>query len=303
TEVVVLEVGLGGRLDATNVVDPAVAVVTGVALDHEAILGTDILGIAREKAAIFKPGRAAVVGSSGEAVAIPFLAEQAQLRLACPVFRVGIDTPAEPPPEWPVALRGGHQRRNAACALAALDALEQATAGRLSVGSDLRRQALASVSWPGRLEKIPGTPPVWLDAGHNPDGARALAAELVKTAAPGRPLVVVVGVSADKDCGEVLGPVARLAHVLVASQAPSPRALAAGELARIASILPDPAQPRRIIVEPDPLEAVRLAQEEAGPEGTVVVYGSIYLVGAARALLLGEPLDAVALHDPAGPIG
>src|SRR5262249_20447616 len=108
----VIEVGIGGRLDATNVVDAEVAVVTGVALDHEDILGREVAEIAAEKAGIFKPGRWAVIGDGGLDEAVPLLVAAAEARGARPV-RAGRDVP------WPVRLPGTHQRANAACALRA----------------------------------------------------------------------------------------------------------------------------------------------------------------------------------------
>src|SRR5688572_15506901 len=158
-DAVVLEVGLGGRLDATNVVDADVAVVVGVALDHREILGEDVAAIAREKAGIFKPGRVAIIGAGGEPEAIPVLVEEARARGARPMS-------AGPVPEgWRVALDGEHQRANAACALAAAE--------ELGVSEEARRAGLASARWPGRLERVGDR--VLLDAAHNPQAARALA--------------------------------------------------------------------------------------------------------------------------------
>jgi len=265
----VLEVGLGGRLDATNVVDADVAVVTGVALDHEEVLGHDLLQIAREKAGIFKAGRVAVVGAGGEPEAVPVLVEMAEA-VGARVVRAGTDVP------WPVALPGAHQMRNAACALAATSALGIAAAAQ--------RAGLAAVRWPGRLEEVDG---VLLDAAHNPQGARALAAALGAA-----PFTVVAGISADKDIAGVVLPVASRAARIFATEAPSARALPAGELGAVASRV----APGRVVVEPSWRAA--LAQARA-VGGRVVVYGSLFLVGAVRAELLGEWVDPLPLADPA----
>jgi dihydrofolate synthase/folylpolyglutamate synthase len=258
----VLEVGLGGRLDATNVVDAEVAVVTGVALDHEEVLGSDVATIAREKAGIWKPGRIAVIGAGAD----PVLEEVARA-VGARVVLAAADVP------WPVALPGSHQRRNAACAVAAATALGLPEAAQ--------RAGLEAVTWPGRLETIGD---VLLDAAHNPDGARALAAFLA-----GRRFTAVVGISADKDAAGVLGPVAPLAERLVCTEAPSARALPASVLGAAAERL----APGRVAVEPSWPVALARAGRPA------VVFGSLFLVGAVRAALLGEPVDPLRLADPA----
>jgi dihydrofolate synthase / folylpolyglutamate synthase len=267
----VLEVGLGGRLDATNVVDADVAVVTGVGLDHEEVLGPDVASIAREKAGIFKAGRVAVVGAGGEPEAIPILVAAAE-KVGARVVRAGADVP------WPVALAGAHQRANAACAVAATRCL--------GIPESAQRAGLAAVSWPGRLEEVGG---VLLDAAHNPQGAQALAAALAGVT---RPLAVVVAVSADKDLDAVVAPVARRAELVVATEAPSSRARPAADVGAAAAR----SGGGRVVVEPSWREAVARARAHGG---RVVVYGSLFLVGAVRAALLGEPVDPVPLADPA----
>jgi dihydrofolate synthase/folylpolyglutamate synthase len=266
-DAVVLEVGLGGRLDATNVVDPAVAVVTGVALDHQDVLGPDLRSIAREKAGIAKPGRPLVLGAGGEPEALPALEEEGRARGA----RIVI-APADVPGE--VGLAGAHQRRNAACADAALELL--------GIPERARREGIAGARWPGRLERLAlGEIRVLLDAAHNPQGAAALAAAL-----PAEPFTAVVGVSADKDAAGLLAPVAGRAESVVATQAPSARALPAADLARLCP---------GATAEPDPMAAVALA---AARGRLVVVYGSIFLVGAVRAGLLHEETDPAWAQDP-----
>lgn len=289
----VLEVGLGGRLDATNVVDADVAVVTGVALDHQEHLGPDLASIAREKAGIFKPGRRAVVGRAGEPEARERLVALAREAGVAEVIEAGEDAPEG----WAVGLGGEHQRRNAACALAALDALERATDGRVAVPEAARRAGLAGARWPGRLEEVSAAPRIWLDAAHNPHGAAALARALPE----GARVLAVAGVSADKDVAGVLAPVAARAARLWATTTPNPRALAAEALARVAAGIPGPAG-RAVEAEPDPHRAVARAAAAvtAGEGDLVVVFGSIFLCGAVRARLLGEPEDPIAAQDPIG---
>ncbi len=292
TQVVVLEVGLGGRLDATNAVDAEVAVVTGVAMDHMDVLGNSLEEIAREKAGIFKPRREAVLGACGEPVGRPMLfdlARHARVRDVTLAASVA-------PMSWQLGLRGAHQAQNAACALAALDALDRATAGKMRVPLDARRRGLADARWPGRLEEIAEDPRIWLDAAHNPQGAQALAAAL-RAERPAR-LVAVVGASGDKDVAGVLTPIVGLADVVIATQSPSERAMPAAQLGAMAGQLSAPPG-RVIIVEPDLRRALGAAGAAAHREGDlVVVYGSLFLVGAVRALLTGEPVDPVQAQDP-----
>ncbi len=272
TEALVLEVGLGGRLDATNVVDAEVAVITGVALDHEDVLGHDLEAIAREKAGIFKAGRVAIVGEGGEPQAVPLLEAEARARGA-DLRRAGRDVPEG----WRIGLPGPHQAANAACALAAAEAL--------GVPEAARRAGLEEARWRGRLEEIDG---VLLDAAHNPQAARALAAAL---AGDPRPRVLLVAVSSDKDAAAILGPLVPGARAVVVTQAPVARARPAVELGALVPTA---------LVEPDLERALALARELAAPGGGLVVaFGSIFLVGELRARLTGEPRDPVPLADPA----
>jgi dihydrofolate synthase/folylpolyglutamate synthase len=276
----VLEVGLGGRLDATNVVDADVSVVTGVALDHQEVLGGDLAAIAREKAGIFKPGKPAVIGPGGEPEAVPVLIAEAERRGALP-FTITADLPEG----WTVGLAGEHQRANAACALAALIALDNPW-----IGQDDVRAAFAAATWPGRLEKSQN---VMFDGAHNPQGARALAAAC-------DPAVLVVGISADKDARGILEPLVRPGLPVIATQAPSPRALPAADLCAIAASLGGNAE-----AIADPLDALVRAQElahdpvDSDDDGLILVCGSLYLVGALRALVLRERVDPVLAQDPA----
>jgi dihydrofolate synthase/folylpolyglutamate synthase len=292
TDVVVLEVGLGGRLDATNAVDAEVAVVTGVALDHTDVLGDDLASIAREKAGIFKARREAVLGACGEPSARPLLFDLARAAHVRDVTLAASVAPLS----WQLGLRGAHQAQNAACALAALDALDRATGGRVRVSQEARRRGLAAAHWPGRLEEVAQDPRIWLDAAHNPQGAKALAAAL-RAERPTR-LVAIVGTSSDKDVGGVLAPIVSMADVVIATQSPSERAMSAAELGKLAARQTAP--PGCVfMVEADLRRALGAAGAAAHREGDlVVVYGSLFLVGAVRALLTGEPVDPVAAQDP-----
>jgi dihydrofolate synthase / folylpolyglutamate synthase len=277
-DVTILEVGLGGRLDATNAIAANVAVVTGVALDHEAILGGTIEQIAREKAGIFKPGQRIVIGASGEPAALPVLRDAA--RVGAVVSEIdGVAIASVPP----LPLAGDHQRANAAAALAAFDHLE---ALAVVSGCD-RARALATVRHPGRLE-LAGD--VLLDGAHNPAGARALAAAL------GSPRILIVAVSSDKDVAAFATALAPVARVVIATRYQQERALAPEAVAAAFAAHGVPVE-----TAPDLARALLAARRHAPPgtEGAIVVCGSLLVIGEARVLLLGAPADPIALSDPA----
>jgi dihydrofolate synthase/folylpolyglutamate synthase len=279
-DVTVLEVGLGGRLDATNVVVPAVAVVTGVALDHEAILGGSIAAIAAEKAGIWKRGRPAIVGASGLAEAVPGLIAAARAAGA-PVTVVDDAAIAAVPP---VGLPGAHQRRNAAAAIAAVRALQL----------PIVPAALARIRHPGRFEVITpalaGVSHVILDGAHNPHGAAALAEAL---RARGERPVLIVAVSADKDVAAIAAALAPVVRAVIATRYQQDRAMEPAALA---------AQFTRAVpagvatnAAPDLRAALAAAVPYAAP---IVIAGSLFLVGEARTLLLGAPTDPMLVTDP-----
>ena len=271
-DVAVIEVGLGGRLDATNVLArPLVSIVTGIALDHTDVLGATLAAIAREKAGIFKPGVPAVFASDAAEARDVLVAEAA--RIGAPAQLLGRDFDDAGLP--PLGLHGPHQRRNAALArqaLRALPSLLQPSETQLALG-------FARVRWPGRLEQL--TPNVLVDAAHNADGARALAAAL-----PDAPFTLILGVVADKDAQGIVDALAPRAARVIVTAPPTPRALSPE---RLAALVPGAA------VAPD----LRAALALAGDTRTVVA-GSIFLIGEARRILLGEGADPTAVQDPVG---
>jgi dihydrofolate synthase / folylpolyglutamate synthase len=310
-DLALVEVGLGGRLDATHAWDGGVAAITNVDLDHTDRLGPTIALIAREKAAIIERGDLAVTGAVGEARAI---VRRRAARLGVPL------TIVEPAPvlavdrdgllvELPrlgrtrVGLRGRHQAANVAVADALLDAL--AAAGIADVPDAARRHGYADARWPGRLEllDVDGRD-VLLDGAHNPAGAAALATaldELRPFLGAGR-LTLLTASMADKDVAGVVAALSRSTALagarIITTAVGGPRALPAAELAAIWSREgPGPGSLRRTVsVEPDP--AIALDRILAGPAGPLVVAGSLYLVGAVRARLVDDPL----LRDPPPPI-
>ncbi len=315
-DVALVEVGLGGRLDATHVWDGGVAVVTNVDLDHTDRLGSTVAAIAREKAAIVERGDVAVTGASGEALAI--VTRRARrlgvpLRVARPAPLLGWDRDGilvELPELGPtrVGLRGRHQAANVAVADATLDALEMAGIARSD--DDARRRGYATARWPGRLELLEAEGPrgrrqVLLDGAHNPAGAAALAGALddlrpflVGGAGPAAPpITLLTGTMADKDVDGVILALARSAALegarVICTRPVGERAMPAEALAgRWAALVPA----TRPIAVPGPIAALELALAEA--EGPIVVAGSLYLVGQVRGRLVVDP----ALVDPPVPL-
>jgi dihydrofolate synthase/folylpolyglutamate synthase len=284
-DVAVLEVGLGGRLDATNVVDPAVAVVTGVALDHEAILGGTLAAIAAEKAGIWKRGRPAIVGPSGIAEAVPLLVAAARAAGANPTVVDDAAVAAVPA----IALPGPHQRRNAAAAVAAIRAL----------GLPVVVEALAGVCHPGRFEVIgpgatpAGVPHIILDGAHNPHGAAALAAALRER---GERPVLVIAVSADKDVAAIAAALAPELRAVIATRYQQDRALDPRALAAAFARWRAPAGHLADATVASDLRAAIAAASAYGEP--ILVAGSLFLVGEARTLLLDAPTDPMPVTDP-----
>jgi dihydrofolate synthase/folylpolyglutamate synthase len=282
-EAAVVEVGLGGRLDATNLVRPAVTAITSIARDHEEYLGTDLRSIAAEKAGIAKPGIPLVVGrvpreadeviaAHAATVGAPLArVEEARLAGAADglVFRGGGLV-------WDrlrLALPGSFQRDNAAVALLALAQVQTL----LRCPPQAVRDGLATVRWPGRLEVVGRDPLVILDGAHNPAGTAALARELPALLG-GRRVVLVFAVMADKDWCAMLAPlwpyVARAVVTRVGRRAADPGSLAAAVGAHV---------PVQTISEPR--AAVRAAVADARSDEAVLVSGSLFLVGEAYAAL------------------
>ena len=293
-DLAVVEVGMGGRLDATNAWQGGVSAITNVALDHTEHLGPTIAAIAREKAHIIKRGdTAALTGAEGEARAV--IARRARrvdvpLRIVDPLPVRGmdrdglyLDLPGGEP--LTVGLLGRHQAANAALALGILHAL--GAAGIAPAAPAATRRAFANARWPGRLELIerPGWPEVLLDGAHNAAGAAALAAaldELGPHLAGGRP-ALLIGVLREKDARAMVASLrgTRLlseAVVITTIVPEAPRSLDAAELAAAWGA---PARP-----VPDPARALAEAAEFATSSGgPLVVCGSLYLVGHIRRLL------------------
>lgn len=271
-EIAVIEVGLGGRLDATNVLpSPLATAITRIAKDHSAILGDSLAGIAREKAGILKAGVPVVLGP---------LVDEAKTAILDVASKVGApvvwaeDEVGNPLLDGPRGLAGAHQRDNAAIAIA--------LAKIVGISDDAIASGLRDVKWPGRLESIETESGIWLlDSAHNPDGAASLAAEMNKRALRRSRIALLFGAMADKDWPGMLEILAPLAEHRV-YVAPGGR---------------QPAEPSELVARfggtiADSVEdGLAKARDAVGKDGLVVIAGSIFLVGEARALLLGIERD------------
>lgn len=293
-DVAVVEVGMGGRLDATNVVRPLVSVVTNVDLDHQRYLGDTVGAIAREKAGIIKPGVPVVTGAA-HPDALAVLAEVAAGR-GSSLTVVGRDvrvtglSPALFAYEGVVErldgltcpLLGRHQMTNAATALAAI---EHARDRGLFVPSDAIRRGLARVRWEGRLEVVKSRPLILVDGAHNPAGADALAEFLRAERArrPGARLVVVFGILAEKDLRGIIDRVGPLADEVVLTESGYHRAASVEALRTAASSLTVPVR-----LVPDLARAVEETEARLAADDWCVVTGSLYTVGEVKAIYQGS---------------
>ena len=286
-DVTVLEVGLGGRLDATNAIAAPIAAVTGVAMDHQEFLGPTLAAIAGEKAGIWKPGQAAVIGASGDPAAVPVLVAAAE---TAGVARLRVLGPADVAAAPATALAGAHQQANAACADALVDAL--VAAGAIAAPPDVRAAGYAAVVHPGRLEQVARGPAVILDGAHNPDGAAALARAIA--ARPERPRALVLAISADKDVDAIVAPLAAVVDVIVASQYAQARSLPAPALAARC-------RGHGGLVEcvDELAAAVDHARAAVGMGGCVIVAGSLFAVGEVRPRFRPMAVDPLVVSDPA----
>jgi len=281
-EVCVLEVGLGGRLDATNVVAAEVGVVASIARDHEQFLGNTLVDIAREKAGIFKPGQRVVISAANRDDIVSFFVNEAETRGAASVQ-------VAPPCDWPLGMRGDHQRYNAGCALAVADQLE--ALGVLALAETERKAAVAEASVAGRFETVATAPTIIVDGAHNAHAAQALANALAELYADRR-VIAIVAVSEGKDAATILRLLASAADDLIVTRYGQPRAIAPERLAAMASGLVEP------VVEADIEVAVARARAMAAADDVIVIAGSLFLVGEARQLIAGVPADPLVVQDP-----
>ncbi|MGN6732734.1 MAG: bifunctional folylpolyglutamate synthase/dihydrofolate synthase [Candidatus Binatia bacterium] len=285
-DVAVIEVGLGGRLDATNLVTPLVSLITTISKDHEAYLGPDELSIAREKGGIIKPNIPVVCGRMSEPV-VKLLREIAQA-VDSPAYFLGTAFSfllknerlfdyigiKQNLSDLAVALRGRHQLANAALALAALELVSK----HFPVSEATLRRGLETVRWPGRLEVMSERPLVILDGAHNPEGVHALADELLGLR-QGRKIRLLFATMADKEWQLMLATLAKLADEMIFTRVAMERSADPELLAKTIPIL----VPNRVIQDSQTAFAALL--DSAQPDDIVVVAGSLYLLGEVRPLL------------------
>ena len=262
-DVVVYETGMGGRLDATNIITtPICCALTSISLDHTAYLGDTLEEISKEKCGIIKEG-VPVVTAPNEAV-IDIIRAEAEA-MGAPL----VITEAKESPEYTVALKGEYQKQNMAVAVDIINVL-------IKAGFDINegniRDGLKNVKWQGRYEFI--TPDIIIDGGHNPDGVRMLKKSLIKE---GRPITLVMGMCADKDYKECILDLAPVAEKVIATELKMERALSAEEIKAqcdIAGVSCD--------IEKD----IKVAIDKAIATGNLVcICGSLYLAGEARGIL------------------
>lgn len=280
-DISVIEVGLGGRLDATNVIDPELCVITPVAYDHEAYLGNTLSAIAAEKAGILKPGVPAVMALQQTAAAE--VIEGRASKLGCPLIR-SVDHPVTNIEVDAGSCRFALDQQHYVCGLAGRHQIENAKAAilactSLGVSVENIQRGLESVCWPGRIELVSRAPDLILDGAHNPAGAAALAA-YIREFHKGRLVWLVFGAMRDKAVEEVAEQLFPLADKLIATAPNFPRAL------RPQAIL-ELSYHGEATATSTVQEAVQLARL-APPNAAVFFTGSLFLVGEARALLVGS---------------
>ena len=291
-DLAVLEVGLGGRLDATNVTMPLVSVITSISLDHTEVLGDTIPQIAREKAGIIKPhGLAVTAPQRPEALTVIREVCEAQGARLLDVARewrwqpltsgwegsvFDLHGPSRSYPALELPLAGPYQLVNAATATATVEQLQ--TQG-LPISAAAMRQGLQQVQWEGRLETVSRQPCIVLDGAHNRDSARCLR-EALMTCYQYRRLILVLGISANKNLEGIIDELLPLAAMTVATRAMVPRAAPPQRVADLGAKWNVP-----VIVEEDTEHALTLAIAATQPDDLLLVTGSLYLVGDAKRLL------------------
>ncbi len=313
-DLVVLETGLGGRLDATNIVSPLVSVITNVSMDHEAYLGNDLESIAYEKAGIIKPGVPLVTGAADD-ITREVIAQRCQ-ELDCPMFVFGrdFDVQVNGQKSWNwtgedgafsnsaftnlrCGMKGSYQVANSSLAVAVIVLLQE---HGFVVDIENIREGLAKVLWPGRLEHIclqdggrcggktagEQTFQYLIDGAHNPAGVASLV-ETLKQEYSYDKLIVVWGAMEDKDLSLTIPPITELATVIILTKPD-------GERAAEPQFLLDaiPSQHQSIChLQENVIDAICLAEEKANSNDLIVVAGSLYLIGEVRKILVGELVD------------
>lgn len=296
-DIAVIEVGLGGRLDATNVVDPLISVITSLSMDHMNVLGDTLAKIAGEKAGIIKPGKPVVVApQKQEATEVveriaaerksPLTKVDAKYQsvpvrssLKEQVFEIHGKKGGKVLPvgiEFSLPLLGAHQAQNALTAFAVLEMLQRM--GWKIALEDIQH-GFSQVKWPGRFEILQNDPLVIIDSAHNLDSAEKLA-QTVRDYLPGKPLTLIFGASEDKDVAGMFKVLAPVSHKMIVTQSAHPRSFDSLQLGEIAK-----AYSPYVMVEPKLETALRKALQETPRDGVVLVTGSIFVAAGIRELM------------------
>ncbi len=284
-DVAVLEVGMGGRLDATNVVTPVVSVISNISLEHRAYLGNSLESIAREKAGIIKAGGICITAAKQKKVIEVFISvcREKGARL----YRVGSDVNVRRNGDGTFSyrgirrhyrglscpLRGRHQRENAAAAIAAVEIFAEKG---FPVDDRAVREGIGEARWEGRLETLQLSPTLVVDGGHNPAGISALCRALKEDFSYKR-LIIVFGVLDDKDYAHMLNKLLPLADSFIMTRPAIGRAVSPAELLPLAG-----RYRRRVRIVEKSDEALRLGLDQAGKDDLVCVTGSLYLIGEMK---------------------
>lgn len=307
---IVLEVGMGGRLDATNVVLPLVSVITPISFDHQQYLGNTLAEISREKCGIIKRG-VPVVSGPQEQEALQVI-HKTCTELACPMMRVikgcndsleqkhlikyepvqnslegqvfNVFTPKNNYQNLKIKLLGDHQLENAATAVGAIEALELSG---INVPREAIYSGLENARWPGRLEILKENPVVLIDGAHNIAGIKTLKEAILKYF-PQKRKILVLGILEDKDYRDMIEEIVSAADEIITTAPDNPRALSAEKLAAVVKESCSKMHDKKIRVreKKEIKEAAALALDSASPEDVIVFAGSLYMIGAVRTLLM-----------------
>lgn len=297
-DIAVVECGLGGRLDATNVVHPALSVITRIGLDHTDILGDTLAAIAGEKAGIIKPGVPVV--SAPQAPDAACVIEERCLEMGSPLFASDfseLDVSGFSGYEiraimrhfiyrgipYETRLLAAYQPFNAAVAIDAATVLATWNP-ELGISHDAIQRGIAAATWPGRFEVVSTEPLVVVDGAHNPDGAAALAQSVEELLTDAdRRVTLVIGVLADKDWKHVLDPMLQFAQQVIAYAPNNPRALSASELAQgVRDLASQNGFDIEVAKASSAQEAITMAMEKESPEGIIIAFGTLYSIGAIK---------------------
>lgn len=289
----IIEVGMGGRFDATNVLQPALSVITHIALDHQEYLGDTLEKIAFEKAGIIKTGVPVVIGLQEPSIRDYFVRCAQSRQAPCLAMDAGqlvnmvigeggtqieFDSPSFGRFAVQLALCGVHQAENASNAIGAVEMLNQS--GQLRINRDILIEGLNKTRWPGRFERINTSSglKLYLDGSHNPDGARALV-RTIKAVFPGQKVDLLVGILNNRPLAEMAGILGEIARQVIVTRVPDPKSASPDELGPCFE-----AVGLTVVCEPDPANAMQLLLKSDNP--VAVATGSLYLAGLLRGLLL-----------------